>query len=205
MLLPLKALLECPWPSRNRSGLFMWTKLRNVLRGVAQFKNAIRPASSEEGAPPSVTGEVGAMSFIHLSLFRQLSLYTCWSLCASCPSEVSFLWFLKVYVGQTQQGPRNLDRNWSRCNICQCLKALCTFLISLLDSWTGGLLQCRRLLKGCWLVIFSPAENHSVVSFFERICSSVSVNSYKSRLDVRWSTQEFLYKYRTVVWLCSII
>uniref|UniRef100_A0A672JFW9 DENN/MADD domain containing 4C n=1 Tax=Salarias fasciatus TaxID=181472 RepID=A0A672JFW9_SALFA len=33
-----KAVLESPWPSRNRSGLFMWTKLRNVLRGVAQFK-----------------------------------------------------------------------------------------------------------------------------------------------------------------------
>ncbi|XP_061619894.1 DENN domain-containing protein 4C isoform X3 [Phyllopteryx taeniolatus] len=33
-----KAALESPWPSQNRSGLFMWTKLRNVLRGVAQFK-----------------------------------------------------------------------------------------------------------------------------------------------------------------------
>uniref|UniRef100_A0A667Z4S0 DENN domain containing 4C n=1 Tax=Myripristis murdjan TaxID=586833 RepID=A0A667Z4S0_9TELE len=33
-----KAVLESPWPSRNRSGLFMWTKLRNVVRGVAQFK-----------------------------------------------------------------------------------------------------------------------------------------------------------------------
>uniref|UniRef100_A0A8D0AJB4 DENN domain containing 4C n=1 Tax=Sander lucioperca TaxID=283035 RepID=A0A8D0AJB4_SANLU len=34
-----KAVLESPWPSRNRSGLFMWTKLRNVLRGVTQFKH----------------------------------------------------------------------------------------------------------------------------------------------------------------------
>ncbi|XP_075891477.1 DENN domain-containing protein 4C isoform X1 [Nelusetta ayraudi] len=50
-----KALLECPWPSRNRSGLFMWTKLRNVLRGVAQFKSAVRPASSEKGTLPSAT------------------------------------------------------------------------------------------------------------------------------------------------------
>uniref|UniRef100_A0A1A8J609 DENN/MADD domain containing 4C n=2 Tax=Nothobranchius TaxID=28779 RepID=A0A1A8J609_NOTKU len=33
-----KAVLESPWPSRNRSGHFMWTKLRNVVRGVAQFK-----------------------------------------------------------------------------------------------------------------------------------------------------------------------
>uniref|UniRef100_H3CP04 DENN domain containing 4C n=1 Tax=Tetraodon nigroviridis TaxID=99883 RepID=H3CP04_TETNG len=36
-----KAVLESPWPSRNRSGLFMWTKLRNVVRGVAQFKHGI--------------------------------------------------------------------------------------------------------------------------------------------------------------------
>uniref|UniRef100_A0A671YX96 DENN domain containing 4C n=1 Tax=Sparus aurata TaxID=8175 RepID=A0A671YX96_SPAAU len=40
-----KAVLEGPWPSRNRSGLFMWTKLRNVLRGVGQFKQALDPAS----------------------------------------------------------------------------------------------------------------------------------------------------------------
>uniref|UniRef100_A0AAQ4QTD0 DENN/MADD domain containing 4C n=1 Tax=Gasterosteus aculeatus aculeatus TaxID=481459 RepID=A0AAQ4QTD0_GASAC len=36
-----KAVLESPWPSRNRSGLFMWTKVRNVLRGVAQFKHSL--------------------------------------------------------------------------------------------------------------------------------------------------------------------
>uniref|UniRef100_A0A8D0AGF4 DENN domain containing 4C n=1 Tax=Sander lucioperca TaxID=283035 RepID=A0A8D0AGF4_SANLU len=33
-----KAVLESPWPSRNRSGLFMWTKLRNVhLNTVSLF------------------------------------------------------------------------------------------------------------------------------------------------------------------------
>uniref|UniRef100_A0A674C0Q2 DENN/MADD domain containing 4C n=1 Tax=Salmo trutta TaxID=8032 RepID=A0A674C0Q2_SALTR len=35
-----KAVLEGPWPSRNRSGLFMWAKVRNVVRTVAQFKQA---------------------------------------------------------------------------------------------------------------------------------------------------------------------
>lgn len=35
----------------------MWTKLRNVLRAAAQFKNAIRPESSEKGSSPSATGE----------------------------------------------------------------------------------------------------------------------------------------------------
>ncbi|XP_044039653.1 DENN domain-containing protein 4C isoform X1 [Siniperca chuatsi] len=45
-----KAVLESPWPSRNRSGLFMWTKLRNVLRGVAQFKHALHRTSSKKGS-----------------------------------------------------------------------------------------------------------------------------------------------------------
>ncbi|XP_068164529.1 DENN domain-containing protein 4C isoform X2 [Antennarius striatus] len=48
-----KAVLESPWPSRNRSGLFMWTKLRNVLRGVAQFKRGLHRTSSEKGAARS--------------------------------------------------------------------------------------------------------------------------------------------------------
>ncbi|KAL2078974.1 hypothetical protein ACEWY4_024718 [Coilia grayii] len=44
-----KAVLESTWPSQNRSGLFMWTKVRNVLRGVAQFKQALQDSSSPEG------------------------------------------------------------------------------------------------------------------------------------------------------------
>ncbi|XP_061768525.1 DENN domain-containing protein 4C isoform X1 [Nerophis ophidion] len=51
-----KAALESPWPSRNRSGLFMWTKLRNVLRGVAQFKQAVKQSSSRKAATLSSTG-----------------------------------------------------------------------------------------------------------------------------------------------------
>uniref|UniRef100_A0A8C7MLS1 DENN domain-containing protein 4C n=1 Tax=Oncorhynchus kisutch TaxID=8019 RepID=A0A8C7MLS1_ONCKI len=36
-----KAVLEGPWPSRNRSGLFMWAKVRNVARALSQFKQAV--------------------------------------------------------------------------------------------------------------------------------------------------------------------
>ncbi|XP_060887886.1 DENN domain-containing protein 4C isoform X4 [Labrus mixtus] len=50
-----KAVLESPWPSRNRSGLFMWTKLRNVLRGATQFKQALHSTSSKKGAALSTT------------------------------------------------------------------------------------------------------------------------------------------------------
>ncbi|XP_008294573.1 DENN domain-containing protein 4C isoform X2 [Stegastes partitus] len=50
-----KAVLESPWPSRNRSGLFMWTKLRNVLRGVTQFKQALNRTSSKTGSTLTTT------------------------------------------------------------------------------------------------------------------------------------------------------
>lgn len=37
-----KAVLESTWPSRSRSGYFLWTKIRNVVLGVAQFKRALK-------------------------------------------------------------------------------------------------------------------------------------------------------------------
>ncbi|XP_012614120.2 C-myc promoter-binding protein isoform X6 [Microcebus murinus] len=37
-----KAVLESTWPSRSRSGRFLWTKVRNVVLGVAQFKRALK-------------------------------------------------------------------------------------------------------------------------------------------------------------------
>uniref|UniRef100_A0A667ZL82 DENN domain containing 4C n=1 Tax=Myripristis murdjan TaxID=586833 RepID=A0A667ZL82_9TELE len=52
-----KAVLESPWPSRNRSGLFMWTKLRNVVRGVAQFKQALNRSPSTKGPAVTPTSE----------------------------------------------------------------------------------------------------------------------------------------------------
>ncbi|XP_074555234.1 DENN domain-containing protein 4C isoform X2 [Halichoeres trimaculatus] len=57
-----KAVLESPWPSRNRSGLFMWTKLRNVLRGVAQFKQAVDRTSSTTEAILSTTAATKEVS-----------------------------------------------------------------------------------------------------------------------------------------------
>uniref|UniRef100_A0A673WF64 DENN domain containing 4A n=1 Tax=Salmo trutta TaxID=8032 RepID=A0A673WF64_SALTR len=37
-----KAVLESTWPSSTRGGYFMWMKLRNVVMGVAQFRQALR-------------------------------------------------------------------------------------------------------------------------------------------------------------------
>nr|XP_020007940.1 C-myc promoter-binding protein-like isoform X4 [Castor canadensis] len=37
-----KAVLESTWPSRSHSGYFLWTKVRNVVLGVAQFKRALK-------------------------------------------------------------------------------------------------------------------------------------------------------------------
>uniref|UniRef100_A0A3Q3QTP5 UDENN domain-containing protein n=1 Tax=Monopterus albus TaxID=43700 RepID=A0A3Q3QTP5_MONAL len=62
-----KAILESPWPSRNRSGLFMWTKVRNVLRGVAQFKHALHRTSSKKGPTLGTTGGSAVTDTDHLS------------------------------------------------------------------------------------------------------------------------------------------
>ncbi|XP_010224464.1 PREDICTED: DENN domain-containing protein 4C [Tinamus guttatus] len=40
-----KAVLESPWPSSNRSGVFLWTKVRNVVRGTAQFRHCLKKAT----------------------------------------------------------------------------------------------------------------------------------------------------------------
>lgn len=53
----LQAVLESPWPSQNRSGHFMWMKVRNVVRGVAQFKQALRGAAPAKGPPLITTGD----------------------------------------------------------------------------------------------------------------------------------------------------
>nr|XP_032824703.1 C-myc promoter-binding protein-like isoform X2 [Petromyzon marinus] len=37
-----KAVLESTWPSGNRGGYFLWTKVRNVLHGVVQFRQTLR-------------------------------------------------------------------------------------------------------------------------------------------------------------------
>lgn len=37
-----QAVLESTWPSTTRGGYFLWGKLRNVLLGVLQFKQAGR-------------------------------------------------------------------------------------------------------------------------------------------------------------------
>ncbi|XP_035392590.1 DENN domain-containing protein 4C isoform X1 [Electrophorus electricus] len=52
-----KAVLESTWPSQNRSGQVMWTKVRNVVRGVAQFKRALR-GSAHSKRPPPITAVV---------------------------------------------------------------------------------------------------------------------------------------------------
>ncbi|KAI1887802.1 hypothetical protein AGOR_G00194110 [Albula goreensis] len=52
-----KAVLEGPWPSQNRSGLFMWAKVRNMVRALVQFKQALQRTATSEG-PLLITTEV---------------------------------------------------------------------------------------------------------------------------------------------------
>uniref|UniRef100_A0A6Q2XF68 DENN domain containing 4A n=1 Tax=Esox lucius TaxID=8010 RepID=A0A6Q2XF68_ESOLU len=47
-----KAVLESTWPSSTRGGYFLWMKLRNVVMGVAQFRQGLR----KHLAPPTQNG-----------------------------------------------------------------------------------------------------------------------------------------------------
>ncbi|KAJ8339817.1 hypothetical protein SKAU_G00344500 [Synaphobranchus kaupii] len=53
-----KAVLEGPWPSQNRSGIFLWAKVRNVVRGLAQFKQALKRTACSERRPLLIPTEV---------------------------------------------------------------------------------------------------------------------------------------------------
>uniref|UniRef100_A0A8C0AT40 DENN domain containing 4C n=1 Tax=Buteo japonicus TaxID=224669 RepID=A0A8C0AT40_9AVES len=46
-----KAVLESPWPSSNRSGIFLWTKVRNVVRGTAQFRQCLKKSTQSLQVP----------------------------------------------------------------------------------------------------------------------------------------------------------
>lgn len=47
----LKAVLESTWPSTTRGGYFLWGKLRNVVLGVVQFKQAGRKQQTPQRDP----------------------------------------------------------------------------------------------------------------------------------------------------------
>uniref|UniRef100_A0A8C1R9E5 DENN/MADD domain containing 4C n=1 Tax=Cyprinus carpio TaxID=7962 RepID=A0A8C1R9E5_CYPCA len=68
-----KAVLESPWPSRNRSGLFMWTKMRNLVRGVVQFKQALR-GTALKGGPSLIT--TGLSSFLPMLMHLKSGVCT---------------------------------------------------------------------------------------------------------------------------------
>ncbi|XP_007423542.1 DENN domain-containing protein 4C isoform X2 [Python bivittatus] len=56
-----KAVLENPWPTSNRSGIFLWTKLRNVVHSMAQLKQCLKKSTHSSQvasipAPRMITG-----------------------------------------------------------------------------------------------------------------------------------------------------
>ncbi|KAM6304162.1 DENN domain-containing protein 4C isoform 1-T1 [Podargus strigoides] len=52
-----KAVLESPWPSSNRSGIFLWTKVRNVVRGTAQFRQCLKKSTQSPRVPVISDGQ----------------------------------------------------------------------------------------------------------------------------------------------------
>ncbi|XP_078070389.1 DENN domain-containing protein 4C isoform X3 [Mustelus asterias] len=63
-----KAVLESPWPSSNRSGCFLWTKVRNVVRGVSQFRQVFKKSSSSNAQVPLISGGSDADAVSHGSV-----------------------------------------------------------------------------------------------------------------------------------------
>ncbi|XP_036116861.1 DENN domain-containing protein 4C isoform X1 [Molossus molossus] len=56
-----KVVLESPWPSSTRSGIFLWTKVRNVVHGLAQFRQPLKKTVQKShfssiSAPQNATG-----------------------------------------------------------------------------------------------------------------------------------------------------
>ncbi|XP_032378333.1 C-myc promoter-binding protein isoform X1 [Etheostoma spectabile] len=57
-----KAVLESTWPSSTRGGYFLWMKLRNVVLGVAQFKQVLRRHAPLTQSPLSDGSDLDALS-----------------------------------------------------------------------------------------------------------------------------------------------
>ncbi|XP_021085273.1 DENN domain-containing protein 4C isoform X3 [Mesocricetus auratus] len=56
-----KVVLESPWPSSTRSGIFLWTKVRNVVHGLAQFRQPLKKTEQKSqvfsiSAPQNAAG-----------------------------------------------------------------------------------------------------------------------------------------------------
>uniref|UniRef100_A0A8C9VE89 DENN domain containing 4C n=1 Tax=Scleropages formosus TaxID=113540 RepID=A0A8C9VE89_SCLFO len=73
-----KAVLEGPWPSRNRSGRFMWAKVRNVVRAMVQFKQAVLAGHGERSHLISAGGQsdqgYGSKDELHQDLLDGLQV-----------------------------------------------------------------------------------------------------------------------------------
>lgn len=76
MAVLMQAVLESPWPSSNRSGLFMWTKMRNLVRGVVQFKQALRGTALLRGPSLKTTG-LSSLTLLLLSSTSNKIIVTC--------------------------------------------------------------------------------------------------------------------------------
>ncbi|XP_041041743.1 DENN domain-containing protein 4C isoform X1 [Carcharodon carcharias] len=63
-----KAVLESPWPSSNRSGCFLWTKVRNVVRGVSHFRQVFKKSNSSNAQVPLISGGSDADAVSHGSV-----------------------------------------------------------------------------------------------------------------------------------------
>uniref|UniRef100_A0A674EKA8 DENN domain containing 4C n=1 Tax=Salmo trutta TaxID=8032 RepID=A0A674EKA8_SALTR len=106
-----KAVLEGPWPSRNRSGLFMWAKVRNVARALSQFKQAVHRTPAMEGPTVTTTGE-GVRTLQRQSMGESQSLrlecnhHSC---CTKSCSPKTLIWDTGSDLGPSMGGSASSD------------------------------------------------------------------------------------------------
>uniref|UniRef100_A0A663N686 DENN domain containing 4C n=1 Tax=Athene cunicularia TaxID=194338 RepID=A0A663N686_ATHCN len=127
-----KAVLESPWPSSNRSGIFLWTKVRNVVRGTAQFRQCLKKSATTGGSDGdmvshgSVDSSNDANSGEHTlfvsdlvrldSIDNHSSTGTrfCWVSLLTVPQKAKFSSDLLISPPQPQPSPPELDENVTR-------------------------------------------------------------------------------------------
>lgn len=71
--------MESPWPSSTRSGIFLWTKVRNVVRGLAQFRQPLKK-TVQKSQVSSISGNTCDWKdtlLLNLKLYIGISVFNC--------------------------------------------------------------------------------------------------------------------------------
>lgn len=144
-----QAVLESTWPSTTRGGYFLWGKLRNVILGVLQFKQAGRKQTTRQRDP-----QLSGTNWTHPHTRTQSSSHTCCGL-------IKFT-FNRLKVEHPSQFLKIL-LNWN-------VNELILWERSFLSSFFHGLIMkfcscsCLHTLCPAWISLLVIKQNEEVFS-----------------------------------------